>query len=70
MTDKLYAFEWIGGGYNTVTAKNTKEAYAKAVEKGKPGGGMIVTLVPNRGSFTAKPEFIERLERKWAGCLD
>jgi hypothetical protein len=60
-TVKLYAFEWEGGCYNFVYAKNVKEAYTRAVDKGKPDG-----LVPNRGTFTSKPEFMERLVSKWS----
>ena len=64
--EKLYAFEWEGGGYNTVTAMNIGEAYNKAVEKGKPSGAMTVTLIPERGTFTSDPKFIERIERRWS----
>lgn len=57
---KRYAFEWVQGGYNYIEAKNTREAYDKAADLGG-----WVGLVPNRGSFTSKPEFIKRLEEKW-----
>lgn len=73
-----YYFEWKGGGYNTVTAKDKREAMRKARELGAPrdvewGNKTIRTkgLTPIAGSFRAgTPQQIREWERKWAGMYD
>jgi hypothetical protein len=62
---KLWYFEWCGGGYNTVHAKNKREAYRAATAMGLPGGGMIVTLYPDYDSFTTDKTRGEYLERTY-----
>lgn len=63
--NKLYYFEWQGGGYNRVHATSKKEALKKATEMGKPSGGMTVTLVPLPKTFTTNEKKQKEMDRKW-----
>ena len=60
---KKYWFQWVQGGWNTVSANNVREAYDKAADLGALTNP---PLIPNRGSFTSKPEYGKRLEEKWS----
>lgn len=62
---KLWYFEWLGGGYNSVHAENKRAAIAAAKQLGKPSMSMTVTLVPNKDTFTTDPKKQQAIEARW-----
>jgi hypothetical protein len=66
---KLYYFEWLGGGYNSVHATDKRQAVKLANEMGKATeyapGKMTVGLKPNPKSFTTNEKKQKELDRKW-----
>lgn len=56
-----YAFEWKGGGYNTLRANDLKEAIAKATAM---GAGTRNRLKPDIKSFRQDADARE-IEQKW-----
>lgn len=52
--EKLWSFEWVGGGGNEVFAKTKREAVAAAKKVGR-GDGRGRVLVPDAGTFSTDP---------------
>lgn len=74
MANKIWYFEWAGGGYNSVSAPDRSTALKLAQEKGQPSkepGGMTVTLVPIESTLrvVTVQELIE-IDQKWASLCD
>jgi hypothetical protein len=63
--NKCWYFQWAGGGYNSILAPNKRSALAGAIEMGKPGGGMTVTLKPIPSSFTTNPKKQDQMASRW-----
>lgn len=68
---KTWYWEWQGGGYNTCRAETREDALRQAVEIGKPGEVMKVTLVPDERTLRAvDTREVDRLSRFWAAMCD
>ncbi len=63
--EKTWLFNWVGGGYNTVTAKTRKTALKRAIEFGKRDPPRV-SLVPNEKTLrVASYEDIEAENKAW-----
>ena len=65
-TEKLWIWNWIGGGYNSTRASSRKEALAKA--KAMTGG--TVLLVNEKTLHVGTQEERDRLDAQYAGMFD
>jgi acetyl-CoA acetyltransferase len=71
MTEPTWAFDWQGGGYNTVTAGNASQALQRAVALGLTNESRKVTLTPVPSSIRiVSDNEMADLDRHYAGMFD
>ncbi len=70
-TNKIWTWNWVGGGYNSCLAKSRDEAVKLAIELGTPKWEGRVVLVPDLKTFKAvTPAEMNEIDRHWAPYFD
>jgi hypothetical protein len=68
---KTWTWEWIGGGWNTTSARTKSEALANAIKLGKPGWPGAATLLPQKETLVlVGTQGAKKIEARWAGICD